>query len=81
LKLLSTGVSGVDFKGEDYNLTDVRDFIGVYHGASMGMKIVKSLGPGEIATNNSKCVLIKAKGSGLELNPPGPGGFYVQFTE
>ncbi len=83
LKLLSTGASAVEFEGEIYNLKKIEDFIGVYYGAAMGVKLVKSLGPGEFAANNSKCVILtaKSKGGGIELNPPGPVGFYIQLAE
>jgi hypothetical protein len=83
VKGLSTGVSAVDFTGDVYNLKNVEDFIGVYYGAGMGMKALISIGPGEMAANNSKCVVIKAKakGKGVELNAPGPAGFYVQLTQ
>ncbi len=81
-KIRSTGVSAVNFTGEVYNLKNTEDFIGIYYGSAMGIKLGISVGPGEILANNSKCVVIKAKakGKGVELNPPGPAGFYIQFS-
>ncbi len=81
LKVLDTGVAVTDFVGEVYNLKKVEDFIGVYYGASTSLKIVK--GVGEVVYNNSKCVVVKAKASGvgLQLSAPAPGGVYVQLAE
>ncbi len=81
LKVLDTGVAVTDFVGEVYNLKKIEDFIGVYYGASTSLKIVK--GKGEVVVNNSKCVVVKAKASGvgLQLSAPAPGGVYVQLAE
>jgi hypothetical protein len=81
LKLLDTGAAATDFVGEVYNLKRVEDFIGVYYGAAANLKIVK--GKGEVVVNNSKCVVVKAKasGMGIQLSAPAPGGVYVQLAE
>ncbi len=81
LKILDTGVAVTDFVGEVYNLKKIEDFIGVYYGASTNLKIIK--GKGEVVVNNSKCVVVKAKasGMGLQLSAPAPGGIYVQLAE
>ncbi len=81
LKILDTGAAVTDFVGEVYNLKKVEDFIGVYYGASSSLKIIK--GKGEVVVNNSKCVVVKAKasGMGLQMSAPAPGGVYVQLAE
>ena len=81
LKVLDTGVAVTDFVGEVYNLKKIEDFIGVYYGAAASLKIGK--GKGEVVFNNSKCVVVKAKASGvgLQLSAPAPGGIYVQLAE
>lgn len=81
LKLLDTGAAATDFVGEVYNLKKVEDFIGVYYGAAANLKLVK--GKGEAVVNNSKCVVVKVKASGMgvQLSAPAPGGVYVQLAE
>ena len=81
LKLIETGATARKIEGDVYNLTDLKDFIGVYYGGSAAATV--GVGKGEVLANNSKCVVIKAKasGEGLQLSPPGPGGVYVQFSE
>ena len=81
LKILDTGAAVTDFVGEVYNLKKIEDFIGVYYGAGTNLKIIK--GTGEVVFNNSKCVVVKAKASGvgLQLSAPAPGGVYVQLAE
>jgi hypothetical protein len=78
-KLLETGVAKANFEGEVYNLTNIKDFEGTYWGASTKLTLVK--GKGELQTNNSKCVFIRARstGGGLQLSAPAPEGLAIKF--
>ena len=80
LKLLDVGVAGIEFTGKIYNLSKIEDVIGTYYGSSGGSGLV--VGEGEVIVNNSRCVVItaQAKGQGIQLSPPGPGGFSVQLA-
>ena len=81
VKLLDTGAAATDFEGEIYNLKNIEDVIGVYYGGSKNLKILK--GKGEAVMNNSKCVVVKArgKGKGLQFSAPGPAGVHVTLVE
>lgn len=78
-KLLETGISNANFVGEVYNLTDLEDFQGTYWGSSTKLTVVK--GKGELQTNNSNCVFIRARstGGGLQLSAPAPEGLAIKF--
>ena len=78
-KLLETGIATAHFEGEVYNLTNIGDFEGTYWGASTKMTVVK--GKGELQTNNSNCVFIRAQstGSGLQMSAPTPEGLAIKF--
>ncbi len=81
-KILETGAAENDFEGEVYNLKNVDDFAGTYYAASMNINL-GSLGKGEGAANNARCVIIKyrMKGTGLKASAPGPGGIEVDFID
>ncbi len=76
---LETGVAAAEFEGEVYNLSNVEDFEGTYWGASTKLTAVK--GKGELQTNNSNCVFIRARstGGGLQLSAPAPEGLAIKF--
>ncbi len=78
-KLLETGIATANFEGEVYNLTNVEDFEGTYYGASTKITIIK--GKGELQTNNSNCVYIRARstGGGLQVSAPAPEGLSIKF--
>ncbi len=78
-KLLETGISTAKFEGEVYNLKNRKDFEGTYFGASTQITVVK--GKGELRTNNSNCVTIKARstGGGLSVSGPAPEGLAIKF--
>jgi hypothetical protein len=78
-KLLETGIANANFEGEVYNLNDIEDFEGTYWGASTKLTLVK--GKGELQTNNSNCVFIRARptGGGLQLSAPAPEGLAIKF--
>jgi hypothetical protein len=78
-KLLETGVAKANYVGEVYNLTNIEDFEGTYWGASTKLTLVK--GKGELQTNNSNCVFIRARstGGGLQLSAPAPEGLAIKF--
>ena len=78
-KLLETGISNATFEGEVYNLDDLEDFQGTYWGSSTKLTAVK--GKGELQTNNSDCVFIRARstGGGLQLSAPAPEGLAIKF--
>ncbi len=78
-KLLETGVAKANFEGEVYNLTNIEHFEGTYWGASTKLTLVK--GKGELQTNNSNCVFIRARstGGGLQLSAPAPEGLAIKF--
>ena len=80
LKALETGVAVNDAEGEIYNLKTPEDMIGAFYGASQSVTLAK--GKGEVVMNNSKCVVIKArgKGEGVQLSAPAPSGVYVQLA-
>ena len=79
-KLLDVGVSGVEFTGKVYNLSRIEDLVGTYYGS--GGSFGLAIGEGEVLLNNSRCVVITArsKTKGVQLSPPGPGGFTVQLA-
>lgn len=79
-KLLDVSASGVEFTGRVYNLSRIEDLVGTYYGAGGNLGLVA--GEGEVILNNSRCVVITArsKSSGVQLSPPGPGGFTVQLA-
>ena len=78
-KLLETGIANANFEGEVYNLTNIEHFEGTYWGASTKLTLVK--GKGELQTNNSNCVFIRARstGGGLQLSAPAPEGLAIKF--
>ncbi len=78
-KLLETGVAKANFEGEVYNLDDLEEFQGTYWGSSTKLSVVK--GKGELQTNNSDCVFIRARstGGGLQLSAPAPEGLAIKF--
>ncbi|MDX1421820.1 MAG: hypothetical protein R3322_01700 [Kiloniellales bacterium] len=80
LRLLDLGISEATFTGTVYNLSRIEDVIGTYYGAASGFGLVA--GKGEVIVNNSHCVVIKALSTteGVQLSPPGPGGFTVQLA-
>ncbi len=78
-KLLETGIATASFEGEVYNVKSIEDFEGTYYGASTKITVVK--GKGELQTNNSNCVFIRARstGGGLQLSAPSPEGLAIKF--
>jgi len=78
-KLLETGIANANFEGEVYNLDNIEHFEGIYWGASTKLTLVK--GKGELQTNNSNCVFIRARstGGGLQLSAPAPEGLAIKF--
>jgi hypothetical protein len=76
---VETGVAKANFEGEVYNFNDIEDFEGTYWGASTKLPVVK--GKGELQTNNSNCVFIRARstGGGLQLSAPAPEGLAIKF--
>ncbi len=81
LKLIETGVADMDLEGEIYNLKKLADFEGVYYGSSAAATLVK--GKGEAMANNSKCIIVRARGTtaGLQLSAPAPGGIQIKFSD
>ncbi len=79
-KLLDVSAASIEFTGKIYNLSRIEDLIGTYYGSSGSLGLV--VGEGEVIANNSRCVVItaQAKGEGILLSPPGPGGFTLQLA-
>jgi hypothetical protein len=79
-KLLDVSAASVEFTGKIYNLSRIEDLIGTYYGSGGSLGLV--VGEGEVIANNSRCVVItaQAKGKGILLSPPGPGGFTLQLA-
>jgi lipid-binding SYLF domain-containing protein len=81
-KALETGAAKDDIVGEVYNLKNLEDFEGTYWGASKNIKL-GTLGKGEGVVNNSRCVVVKFRisGMGLKVSGPAPGGVEVSFID
>ncbi len=81
-KALETGAAVNDFEGEVYNLKNVDDFEGTYYGASANINL-GTLGKGEGAANNARCVIVKFRmtGTGLKVSGPAPGAVEISFID